>query len=275
MVQILLNRSIIEFKGSGSLKFLQNQTTNNLVKYDYCYTYMLSNLGKYLFDFFCYKISDNHLIVDISSDQAQGLIQKLNFYNLRAGIEIRLSDKYIVTYSRQESYNQFNDKSIKCIRSYPDPRWKLLGFRSLISSKYAHNVSSSHHDVALEDKYEHAIPDGADLIYDKSIPLEYGAEELNCIDFHKGCYIGQEVMSRTKYQGVIRKKIFKMTSNDDLSCISKGAAIKIEGDNIIGINCSSYKSKAIVLIREEKYQNDLSGVTVDGIDVELEIPKWR
>ncbi|RYE06496.1 MAG: folate-binding protein [Rickettsiaceae bacterium] len=275
-MQVLSNRSIVELKGNDSLSFLQKQTTNDLTKHDYCYTYILSNLGRYLFDFFCYKINNDHLIIDIDSNQVQNLMRKLNFYKLRANTQIATSDDYTVFYSRKDYLSQINQDNIKYIKTYPDPRSRLLGFRSIIPSHCLKNLSLSCQDTMLsEDKYEHAIPDGTDLFYDKSIPLEYGAQQLHAIDFDKGCYIGQEVMSRVKYQGVIRKKIFKVIANEDLAHLSKGISITDSKNDIIGIFCSAYKNQGIALINEEKKLIDCTRFLIKDMEIRLEVPKWR
>ncbi|KJV91206.1 glycine cleavage T-C-terminal barrel domain protein [Rickettsia amblyommatis str. Darkwater] len=113
-----------------------------------------------------------------------------------------------------------------------------------------------------------------DLITDKSIPNMYGAEELNAISFDKGCYVGQEVISRTKYQGVIRRKIYKITADEDLSSLVKDEEILVD-NNKIGVICSNYHNKAIALIREEKYLADKEAdVTVKGIKINLSLAPW-
>jgi folate-binding protein YgfZ len=114
-------------------------------------------------------------------------------------------------------------------------------------------------NLFINDKYKYSIPDGAtDMIQNRSIPIEFGAEELNAISYNKGCYIGQEVVSRAKYQGVIRKKIFKLefTKNEfgtDIANIATGAEITdLECKIKLGVYCSGVQGLAIALLREEK-----------------------
>lgn len=86
--------------------------------------------------------------------------------------------------------------------------------------------------------------------------------------------MGQEVISRTKYQGVVRKKIFKIIAAEDLN-VEDRAEIKCR-DELLGVCCSHYKNTGIALIREENLiniQND--PITIGNIPVELIIPKWR
>lgn len=268
MFEILSNRSIVEVKGEQPISFLQHLTTNDLTKLKYCYTYMLSSQGRYLFDFFLYNIDDKLVIIDINKNSVEDFIVKLNFYKLRAKLDFKISDNYKVLYSSVKL-----EKDV--IYSYKDPRFEGMGFRSLVYST-DYFESQTEDSLYLNDKYNYGIPDGyEDLIFNKSIPIEYGAEELNSINYQKGCYVGQEVISRTKYQGVIRKKIYKLIANEKLDKASKNSELRI-GDTNVGIYCSHHQDKAIVLIREElihKMYED--SITIDNISAKLITPKWR
>jgi len=270
MYEILNNRKIIKIVGSDAEKFLQNLVTNDIMKSSYCYTYLLNNQGRYLFDFFVYVYNLEEIYIDIDRDSKSALIDHLNFYKLRSKIEIvDCNDEYIVTYSRQEP----NIDSLVTVR---DPRYAKLGLRSIVC--YSHpscHSSESGNPIYLEDKYNFAIIDGVeDLKFDESIPVFYGAEELNAVSYDKGCYVGQEVISRAKYQGVIRRKIYKVLSDEDLSLLIKDEEI-LAADDKIGVICSSYKNKAIALIREEKYlASKEKDITADGIKVNLSLAPW-
>jgi tRNA-modifying protein YgfZ len=269
MYEILSGRSIIEITGKDAVKFLQNLTTNDLTKTNYCYTYLLNNQGRYLFDFFVFIPSMEQVFIDINKNNKEAFISHLIFYKLRSKIEITdLSDIYQVIYSHQI----LNTESLIAIR---DPRYKSLGFRSIISKEVDLEQNITTKKLYLEDKYNFSIIDGyEDLISNKSIPIEYGAEKLNAISYDKGCYVGQEVISRAKYQGVIRKKIFKVSAEKDLSILVKEDEIFTDQDKI-GVICSAYQNKAIALIREEKYsaEKDLN-ITVAGFDIKLSLPLW-
>ncbi|WP_316353410.1 CAF17-like 4Fe-4S cluster assembly/insertion protein YgfZ [Candidatus Trichorickettsia mobilis] len=269
MYEILTNRSVLEIAGIDAGKLLQNLITNDLTANDYCYTYMLNNQGRYLFDFFIIKLSSEKFLIDISQTISAQFIEKLLMYKLRAKVEcFDLSDQYSIIYSK-------NKPEFTTIFSSQDPRYQQLGVRSIVN-KAVKFVSESQPDLYLNDKYNFAIPDGdIDLIHAKSIPVEYGAEELGAISYDKGCYIGQEVISRTKYQGTIRKKIFKIYAKTDLSDKLKTNEI-VGGSKVIGRVCSTYKTQGLALIREENYfacSNEL--ITVDDIEITLSIPEWR
>ncbi|QQV75224.1 tRNA-modifying protein YgfZ [Rickettsia tillamookensis] len=282
MYEILSNREIIKIIGVDSGKFLQNLVTNDICKSKYCYTYLLNNQGRYLFDFFVYVLSLEEIYLDIDKSSKAALIDHLNFYKFRAKIQIiDCSEEYEIVYSPQKL-------DIDTLVTARDPRYAKLGFRSISevgviprldrgihSNIYEIPWSSHGMTIYLEDKYNFAIIDGVeDLIMDKSIPNMYGAEELNAVSFDKGCYVGQEVISRAKYQGVIRRKIYKVTSEEDLFSLVKDEEILADNEKI-GVICSSYRNKAIALIREEKYLAcKKSDITVKGIKINLSLAPW-
>lgn len=269
MHEILTNRAIIKLSGENVLTFLQKLISNDILKNKFCYAYLLNNLGRYLFDFFVYKINDQELFIDISQHQAEAFISKIKFYILRQNIQIKnYLDEYTIVVSEEMP-------TFQTIYTIKDPRHPLLLFRSIIRGQTSTNIELSD-NLYFKYKYDLAIPDGEiDLIFEKSIPIEYGAEELNAINYSKGCYIGQEVISRTKYQGIIRKKIFKIEAEEDLSKVEKNTEILIN-DTKIGIICSSFKNQGIGLIREENYMEfkDKS-IKIADINIYLSIPLWR
>ncbi|MDR0774398.1 MAG: folate-binding protein [Rickettsia sp.] len=270
MHEILTNRAIIEVAGDDAMNFLHNLTTNDIKNNNYCYSYALSNQGRYLFDFFVLKLSATRLFIDINVNQSDLFKNHLVRYKLRAKIEVNdLTNIYQVIYSKQQL--EFN--------GYKDPRYDQLGFRSIVSKDIP--ITAGTLGLYLQDKYNFAIVDGYDdLIFNRSIPVEYGCEELNAVSYTKGCYIGQEVISRTKYQGVVRKKIFKLSVNID--SINTGSSDIAKDDEIIANNikigtiCSIYQNMAIALIREDDYYSlQNTAITVKNLPVSLVVPPWR
>ncbi|WP_375327099.1 YgfZ/GcvT domain-containing protein [Candidatus Tisiphia endosymbiont of Nemotelus uliginosus] len=273
MYETLTDRAIIGVSGNDAINFLHNLTTNDIKQYDYCYNYALSNQGRYLFDFFVFKVSSTNLLVDININQVELFKSHLSRYKLRAKIEIAdLNDTYQVLYSKEklEAY---------AMMSIRDPRYNKLGFRSIIAKEYTHYLPTQMAEVQqlyLRDKYNLAIVDGyEDLIYDRSVPVEYGGEELNAVSYTKGCYIGQEIISRAKYQGVVRKKIFKLFGEINIANILKNDEIVINNTKI-GVLCSNYQNMGIALIRLDNYVSLQNGIaTIKNIPVSLSIPDWR
>lgn len=243
-----LERGLIKLQGEDSFKFLQGLVTNDVKlasKGIYCF--LLTANGRYLFDFFLIEL-ESYYIIDVALTQKDELLAKLMLYKMRSKLSISdVSSEYSVTYSR----SIINDDTIF---SYQDPRYTQLGFRSLMLKSNAQEYKE--HNLYNQDKYNYSIVDGSvDMIKDKSIPIEYGIEHLHAISYIKGCYVGQEVISRTKYQGVIRKSIMKIEL--DRPCSGLSGYDIFQGSNKLGSICSSFENKAIALIRDENY--DVNG----------------
>lgn len=271
MVEFLNNRCIIMVYGLDAVNFLQSIVTNDVVKNINSYNYLLTPQGKYVYDFFISKISNEKLLIDVDSKYSNDLISKLNLYKLRKNVSIadRSSD-YKLLYSN----HQFKNSDV--IIAYKDPRFEKLGFRAIISKTTLENFSTQKL-VYVRSKYQFAIPDGTDdLVQERSIPLHFGAEELNGISFDKGCYIGQEVISRAKYQGVIRQKIYQIIADVEISFSHGTEIVDLKGEKI-GILCSTFNNVGIGLLNEEKYLGLIEkiGIINDMIKVKIEIPKWR
>lgn len=252
-----LDYSIIKVEGEDAPRFLQSIITNDIESKNTIYSLMLTPQGKFLFDFF---ITHNQkaFFIEICKSKAEEFMAKLKSYRLRSKVIISHIAEYGVIYSHQRV-------DLPKLYEYQDPRHSGLGIRSIVVV----SELQSNSDIYSQDKYKYSIPEGySELIQDKSMPLEYGMENLNAISFTKGCYVGQEVISRTKYQGVIRKAIFKITASSDLSAVAPGSDIMIN-DNKIGIFCSSYKNMAIGLIRIENYDEikDQGEVMIGDIKV--------
>ncbi len=270
MFEILTNRAIIHIFGSDSQKFLQSLTTNDVVNKTYTYNYLLNNQGRYLYDFFVYQDNSESYFLDVDKNSSATLIKRLSMYKLRSRIEIcDVSEFYAMLYSESKVMNT--------VFSLQDPRYNKLGFRSLIKTENINKLQNKVSDLYLKNKYDFSIVDGnLDLVSEKSIPIEFGAEELNAIDYKKGCYVGQEVISRAKYQGVVRKKIFKLQCGTNFAFIEQGAQVTDLDGNKAGKLCSFYKNLAIGLLWEEKYLGlTEKKVMINGCVWNVIVPLWR
>ena len=247
MIELLENRSVIKIYGLDAEKFLQGQTTNDIIKNQYSYNFILNNQGRYLFDFFVFRENNEIFYIDIHNNSADKFLKRLAMYKLRSSLDLEnVSSTFSVLYSKK----QVGDT----LFSLQDPRNYKLCFRSVVKQDNLDHGNSYSKNLYLNDKYDMAIIDGdTDLEYEKSIPIEYGADNFNAINYKKGCYIGQEVISRVKYQGVIRKKIYKLNFSTKIQLISKGDVVTDLDGNKIGIICSCYENIAIAQLREEKY----------------------
>jgi folate-binding protein YgfZ len=214
----LKSRSIIEVCGEDRKKFLQGLITNNINKANLenlIYAAMLNSSGRFLYDFFIFE-KDQKLILDCFAPRRDEIFQKLNFYKLRSKVELKKND---------EIFLEQNFLGV----GFVDPRSSQLGYRNY-QAKQDLVYSQEYHFKRIAAK----IPESElDLTYEKSLILEFGFDELNAIDYQKGCYVGQELTARTHHLGQIRKKIFhvkilnktSLPKNSEITCQGKVAGI--------------------------------------------------
>jgi len=234
-IVFLKDRSILEITGPDRKKFLQGLVTNDVTKAaenNLIYCAMLNAQGRFLYDFFIFEIGEK-LILDCFAARRDEIFQKLNFYKLRSQVVIKKSDDLVVAHSLSADRN-----SSPC---FQDPRSSKLGYRV-----YTNEKSEKSSDQAAYNflRISNKIPESEnDLTYEKSLILEFGFDDLNAIDYEKGCYVGQELTARTHHLGQIRKKIFHIKINDiaqksDSPNFLKGLEISCEGKSA-GIILSS------------------------------------
>jgi folate-binding protein YgfZ len=197
----LTNRTIIEIQGADREAFLQGiitQDTKRLEEEYILYSLMLSPQGKFQFDFFIIWNGDSWLI-DIDATRAHAFVQRLQLFKLHSDVSININNDWQIGVSSTQA-------AVK--NCFFDPRLKELGYR-FYDKKIASEMPS---DVYENMLLSLGIPDGAhDMVVDKSIPLEWGMDELNAIAWNKGCYMGQELTARSRYVGQIRKRTFPIT----------------------------------------------------------------
>jgi len=231
---ILKDRGVLLISGQDSKDFLQNLVTNDInkvTKTQSCFSSLLTPQGKYLFDFMIVKHKDGYFL-DCELNQINGLINRLNVYKLNSKIEItNLSHKFQVVVISNEKFLSINNSKNQegatiAYRDDPffiDPRNKELGARGIVNLEKLY-LSIKKLELKLEDSknyYELSYNLGIAQINTKNLQekifgLECNFEELNGIDFKKGCYVGQENTARMKLKNKVRKKLFAIKSNDKL-----------------------------------------------------------
>ena len=225
-VYILEDRGVLYINGDDCNEFLQNLITNDLNKVsedNSCFASLLTPQGKYLFDFIIVKHKEGYFI-DCEKKIINELFKKLNLYKLRSKVEIlNLSNEFVVSAISKEKFLTFeNSKDIVGntikYRSDPiflDPRNSALGGRIIINLEKLYlsikklNLKSSN----IKEYYDHSFDIGIPQIdtqklQNKLFGIECNFEELNGLDFKKGCYVGQENTARIKLKDKKSKKLF-------------------------------------------------------------------
>ena len=225
-VYILDDRAILYINGEDAKEFLQNLISNDINKVNKetsCFTSLLTPQGKFLYEFIIVKHKSGYLI-DCEKTQAEGLFKQLTLYKLRSKVEIlNLSNEFVVAGFSHEKFLTFDeakDQSGFTIKYredpiFLDPRNKQLGARLIINLEklYLSLKKLDLHDADLKEYYSlsHSlgiVPKDLNKLQDKLFGIECNFEELNGIDFKKGCYVGQENTARIKLKNKLSKRLF-------------------------------------------------------------------
>jgi folate-binding protein YgfZ len=224
-VYILDDRAILYINGEDTKNFLQNLISNDINKVNEtntCFTSLLSPQGKFLYEFIIIKHKSGYLI-DCEKSQADGLYKQLSVYKLRSKVEIlNLSNEFVVAAFSQEKFLTFEEAqdisgfTLK-YREDPiflDPRNKQLGARLIINLEklYLSLKKLDLHDTNLSEYYSYShqlgiVPKDLNKLQNKLFGIECNYEELNGIDFKKGCYVGQENTARIKLKNKLNKRL--------------------------------------------------------------------
>ena len=216
------DRGVIEVAGADRVVFLQGLVSNDVAKAAAgapVYAALLTAQGKYLHDFFVVALGDA-LYLECERSRLGDLQRQLSLYKLRSKATLTdASAKFVVIAAWGDGaaakLNLLDGtaKSFAGGVAYSDPRLAALGVRFLIPAGRENDIAAAgfaRADAAAYDRHRLAlgVPDGSrDLEIEKSILLENGFEELNGVDFAKGCYMGQELTARTKYRALIKKRL--------------------------------------------------------------------
>ena len=260
------DRAVIALKGDDSRKFLQDLVTNDvdLVSPERAiYAALLTPQGKYLFDFFIIE-HDGEFLLDCEAARAEALIKRLTMYRLRAKVEIEdARDRFqVVTAFGSEALETLDlAAEVGAARKFgdgvvfTDPRSVRAGARILwlLKTTMAALESDQFLSVYAHDYDEYrlslGLPDGSrDFEVDRTIVLEANFEALNGIDFQKGCFVGQEVTARTKYRGLVKKRLVAVSIDGSLPAPDTPILL---GDKEVGRMRSGADGLGIAMLRLE------------------------
>lgn len=259
----LENRGIIEIKGQETPAFLNNILTRNIDAADYenaVFAALLSPQGKFLFDMFIIKNGENSFLIDCND--VNELFTKLRMYKLRAQIEINNLSNDLHVYHSLEKPIDSNFIYFK------DPRNNELGYRV-----FANNVDETGDFADYETlRIKNSIPDTSnDLIRDGDFALEGLLDELGAIDFHKGCYIGQEMTSRMKRRGTLKQKLCSVQFNGPKPPYNTPI---MANETEIGKIRTGVENHAMALIRFDRLKNAIAnGENLFALETKLIIDK--
>ena len=288
-VFILEERGILYISGEDTDTFLQNLISNDIKKVNdsnSCFASLLTPQGKYLFEFIITKHKKGYFL-ECEKKIIDALFLKLNSYKFRSKIELlNLSNEFVVAVLSREKFLTL-DKS-KDIAGYTtkfredpiylDPRHKDLGARLITNLEKLHlslkllKLKSTNIDQYYSISSEIGIPQiNTDKLQNNLFGIECNLNELNGIDFKKGCYVGQENTARIKLKDKLSKRLFPVEVID--GDLNKEKIINCDNSELGKVLINNKYPFAVIKFKDKKFKFDKIYKCGDA-SIKIKKPSW-
>ena len=290
-INILKDRGLISVSGADAGDFLQNIISNDINKVSFTnsiFAGIFTPQGKYLFEFFIIKIKNDYLI-ECEKKIVDEIIKLLKFYKLRSKVDFKnVNEKYKTLVISLEKFKEINKSKAKKGQTilynedplFVDPRSERLGAKVVLKSENLLNVIENLNLKIIDKKkyytnsFELGIPQiNLGKLKEKIFGIENNLDELNGIDFKKGCYIGQENTSRIKLRNKLRRRVLpiKIISGE----ISENEIVKYKNNEIGKILISQPYIFALVKVVEPDLKEFIDTELICGNSkVRILKPDW-
>ncbi len=260
-------RAVVAIGGPEAEAFLNNLVTADMPKTADAARYgtLLTPQGKILFDFIVFRDGERFLF-DLPEVLAADFVKRITFYRLRAKVEI-------ATLPDARVFAGWDGAAPPATLSTPDPRLAAMGWRAvtLEGGEPTANATEAQYDahrIAL------GVPEGGiDFPFGDTFPHDAAAEQLAGVDFRKGCYVGQEVVSRMQHRGTARRR-FVVVQGDNLP--EAGAPLTADGKPLGNLG-SSANGQALAIVRLDRTKEALDAATpilAGKTPVTVSLPAW-
>jgi folate-binding protein YgfZ len=270
----LVDRGVIEVAGADARKLLQGLVTNDIETArdgSAIFAGLLSPQGKILFDFFLAPKGDGFLIEAPLASLGE-LVKRLNFYRLRAAVEIKEAPfKVVACWGGEPSV-------VGGAIAFADPRVLELGTRVLLPQTLS--LAKMGCGSASEKDYHamriaQGVPEGGrDYAYGEAFPHEPLFDQLHGVDFEKGCFVGQEVVARMEHRGTARRRILPVEGDRQLP--AAGSEV-IAGDTVVGSLTSIDGRLGLASLRLDRVEQAYeAGEILRAAEAKLSLrkPRW-
>jgi tRNA-modifying protein YgfZ len=270
----LADRGVLVVAGEDARPFLQGLVSNDVMRVAHdraIHAALLTPQGKYLFDF-CIAEDDGRLLLDAERPRLADLLRRLGLYRLRAKVSLAI-DETIAVYAivgdgAAAALGLAGEEAGAAMKfgggvAFVDPRLAALGLRAMLPADAADRALAARGLVAGDaaawnrQRLALGVADGSrDMQIEKSLLLEGGFDRLSGVDFDKGCYVGQELTARTRYRGLIKKRLVPVAVDGPLP--ASGTPV-FAGDAAVGEMRSGCDGLALALLRIEALERALAG----------------
>jgi folate-binding protein YgfZ len=264
--------------GAEATAFLQGLLTNDvehLAEGEARHAALLTPQGKILFDVMVIRTEEGYLL-DAGRALTPDLAKRLGFYRLRSKVEIAdLSADHVVAALWGEAVSMPHEVLVT------DPRLPRLGQRAVLPATEAEGLLAGTGAtlVPFEAYHDHrialAVPEGGkDFALGDTFPHEANMDQLNGLDFKKGCYVGQEIVSRMQHKTTVRKRVVPVTVPGVR--LIDGAEVTM-GEIVIGYMGSSSRAQGLAMLRLDRVADALTSGTplmAGGFEIKALKPAW-
>ena len=279
---LLPDRGAVKVAGDDARKFLNGLITSDIAKMTParpCFAALLTPQGKIIVDFILAEAPPAHrggFFLDCPRALAPALVQRLNFYKLRAKVVVEdLSETLgVLAIWGGAAATEYG-------LCYPDPRLPALGLRCMLpphlAGKAAADLGAEFVDASVYEAHRIALGvprGGLDFIYGDAFPHETDMDQLGGVDFDKGCFVGQEVVSRIEHRGTARTRVVPVSF--DGFAPEAGTPVSA-GDKAVGTLGSSAQGHGLAMLRLDRTAAALASgqtLTAGGIEMRLVKPAW-
>jgi len=271
----LNDRGVVRVAGADSAKLLQGLITadmDRLEKQSAIFGGLLTPQGKILFDFFVVRAEEGYLL-ETCREKAADLIKRLTFYKLRANVTITdVSEDHSVA----ALWGGAAPEVAPPVIVYQDPRLAELGWRAIAPQSFDWSTVGS---IVAPETYHahriaHGVPEGGrDYAFGDTFPHDALFDQMDGVSFQKGCYVGQEVVSRVQHRSTARKRVVPLDGSEPLQ---PGAEVKA-GEAVIGSVGSVAGHRGLALLRIDRVGEALDKghpITAGGVPVTVNLPSW-
>jgi folate-binding protein YgfZ len=273
-VVVRADRGVIEVGGPEAAPFLHGlvtATVKSLAPGEASFGALLTPQGKILFDFFLVK-TDTGYLIEAARAQIADLLKRLTFYRLRAAVTLTdRSADLVVAYA-------FGDAAAPAGGlAFADPRLPGLAVHALLPADGPIAATASMHDwhahrIAL------GVPEsGLDFVIGDTFPHDADMDDLAGVDFKKGCFIGQEVVSRMKHRGTARKRIVIAKALEARPAWPDAGTEITCAEKVLGTLGSSADGLALALVRLDRAKEAMDlgdAIEAGGVTLALELPEF-